>query len=69
MLGDNEDTLSTMRETEIFILKRNLRRIFKTYWDMFKQINIENFVNIGKEHAQSIQNVDLKDTISLVGNF
>ena len=36
---------------------------------MFKQINIENFVNIGKEHAPSIQNVNLKDTISFVRNF
>lgn len=69
MSGSGEETFSTIREIETVILKRNIRRIFKDHWTVFKQTNINNFVDIGKEFAQSIQNSDLSDTVSFIANI
>ena len=66
MTGFDKETFSTMRDIETIALKRNVRRIFKDHWSVFKQTNIENFINIGREFAQSTRNSDLSDIVLFI---
>lgn len=69
MLGGDKEMSSLIRDNENVALKRNIRRLFRSYWAVFKQINMANFQNIGKEYAKSIGNVDLEDIVSFIGDI
>lgn len=40
-------------------------KFFKKHWHYFKQINIKNFENIGKQHADISQDENLRDVVFL----
>ena len=49
----------------LYLLDFEINKIFRKYLNIFKQVNIKNFVYIGDNHALILNDYDLKESIIL----